>query len=353
MSIGGLSWWVRGAFVLAAVGLSVVSCTAEGNSSGAIASIVALRIGVPVHEPTWSEHARALFALTGDHRIARIDLSQQLDGSPTARTVLSAPFADVGENLVTRASGAMVYLPQPQLGRVVVVGETDLRPASTLWAGPSPSLLAVDSGADDLLALSQDRSRVTPVDLHDNSVAPPQTVQPEPGVELDGAQRGRRIDFHVSSAAGIVHYEGNPGSLHNEGQLAIRAGKAIGDLTKSSRLYVAERGTDRLLAVDSQRSGHGLEVVAEAHLGEPVEYVGVDETRVYAATEHRLVVLATNSFEGYADQRIPIIKLIDFRRALTNGAHSAVLSGLAVGPDRVYLALRGQPYLVNVAKPNI
>jgi hypothetical protein len=66
-----------------------------------------------------------------------------------------------------------------------------------------------------------------------------------------------------------------------------------------------------------------------------------------------LVVLATNSFEGYADQRIPIIKLIDFRRALTNGAHSAVLSGLAVGPDRVYLALRGQPYLVSVAKPNI
>jgi hypothetical protein len=239
------------------------------------------------------------------------------------------------------------------LGRVAVVGETDLRPVSALWAGPSPSWLAVDSGADSLLALSQDHLRVTPVDLHDNSVAPSQVVQAGADAEVDGAQRGRRIDFHVTSAAGIVHYRGDPGSIHSEGQVAIRTEKAVGDLTKSSRLYVAEKGTDRLLAVDSQRSGHGLEVVAQAHVGEPVEYVGADETRVYAATEHRLVVLATNSFEGYVDQRFPIISVIDFRTALSGAARNAALSGLAVSPDRVYLTVQGQPYLMSVAKPSV
>jgi hypothetical protein len=239
------------------------------------------------------------------------------------------------------------------LGRVAVVGETDLRPARVLRAGPSPSWLAVDSGGDDLLALSQDHSMVTPLDLHDNVVAPSQAVQAGPDAEVDGARRGRRIDFHLTSAAGIVHYQGDPGSVHSEGQLAIRTEKAVGDPTKSSRLYAAEKDTDRLLAVDSQRSGHGLEVVAQAHVGEPVEYVGADETRVYAATEHRLVVLAANSFEGFVDQRFPIISVIDFRSALPGVAGNAALSGLVVSPDRVYLAVQGQPYLVSIAKPSI
>lgn len=288
-----------------------------------------------------------------DHRIARIDLSKQWGASPTARTVLSAPFVDIRDNLVTRVTGGTVYLPQPRLGRIAVVGQADLRPVATLRAGPSPSLLAVDSGAHHLLAMSEDHSTVTPVDLHDSSVAPSQTVQMGPEAELDGAQRGRPIDFHVTSAAGIVHYEGDPESVHSKGQLAISAGEAIGDLTKSSRLYVAEKGTDRLLAVDSRRSGDGLEVVAQARLGEPVEYVGVDETRVYAVTEHRLVVLATNSFEGYTDQRFPIISVMDFRDALPGDARSAALSGLAVSPDQIDLAFRGQPYLVSIAKPSI
>jgi hypothetical protein len=272
--VGGLWWWVRGLVVCALGGLFVVGCAATGGSSSLSASVVAVRVGVPVDVPTWSAHARALFALTDDHRVARIDLSQQWNGSPTAHTMVSAPFADVGENLVTRVSGTGVYVPQPHLGRVVVVGETDLRPVSALRAGPSPSWLAVDSGADDLLALSQDHSRVTPVDLHDNAVAPSQAVQAGADAEVDGAQRGRRIDFHLTSAAGIVHYKGDPGSIHSEGQLAIRTEKAVGDPTKSSRLYAAEKGTDRLLAVDSQRSGHGLEVVAQAHVGDPVGVCG-------------------------------------------------------------------------------
>lgn len=332
--------------MLAVVALPVLAgCSAGGGSSGAAAPAVALRIGAPVHEPTWSAHAHALFALTDDRRIAKIDSSGQ--------STVSAPFPDVGENLVTRTTQAVVYLPQPTLGRVVAISDADLREAGTLQAGPSPSFLALDSGSDDLLALSEDRSIVTPVDLHSNTVLPFQDVQAKPEAELDGAKRGRRIDYHLAGPGGITHYQGSPGSVQDEGAIGISAEKTAGDLVKSSRLYVAEKGTDRLLAVDSKRGEEGLEVVGQAHLGEPVHYLDVDETRIYAATERTLVVLTTNSFEGYHNQTIPVVTTINFRSVLPGEATGAPLSGLAVGPDRVYLALKGQPYVVSIAKPSI
>jgi hypothetical protein len=74
---------------------------------------------------------------------------------------------------------------------------------------------------------------------------------------------------------------------------------------------------------------------------------------VYAATEHRLVVLAVNSFEGFVDQQFPIISVIDFRSALPGVAGNAALSGLAVSPDRVYLTVQDQPHLVSIVKPSI
>lgn len=351
MTVARPRWGARQLMVLAAVGLSVsAGCSASGPPGPAASSVV-LRTDVLVHEPIWSDDARALFALTDDHRIARIDPPGRSSAPATARTTLSAPFPDVGEDLVTRA--AVVYLPQPDLGRLAVVSDTDLRQLATLPAGPSPSFLALDSGSDDLLALSRDRSRVTPLDLHDNRLLPAQHVRAQPEAEVDGAARGRRIDYYLAGPGGITHYEGAPGSVHDEGAINISAGKTAGDLVKSSRLYVAERGTDRLLALDSGRGGHGLQVVAHASLGEPVRYVGVDQTRIYAATEHKLVVFTTNSFEGYHHQTLPIVTTIDFRSALRGTARNAALCGLAVGPDRVYLTLRGEPSILSIAKPSI
>lgn len=347
-----LRWAARRVMVLAALGLPVLAgCSAAAGSPGA--SVVALRIDAPVHEPIWSDHARALFALTGDRRIAKIDPSGRSGAPPTARTTLSAPFPDVGEDLVPRITEAVVYLPQPELGRIAVVSDTDLRQVGALRAGPSPSFLALDSGSDDLLALSGDRSSVTPVDLHDNRVLPPTDVHAGPEAELDGAKRGRRIDYHLAGPGGITHYKGSPGAVRKEGTLGLDAETTAGDLVKSSRLYVAQRGTDRLFAVDSKRTEDGLEVVAQAKLGEPVHYIGVDETRIYAATEHKLVVLKTNSFEGYHNQTFPLVTTIGFRSALPGEARNAALSGLAVGPDRVYLTLEGQPYVLSIAKPSI
>jgi len=352
MTIVRLRGNARRVLVLVAVGLPVlVGCSAAGAPPSPAAPIVALRIDTPVHEPTWSDHARALFALTDDHRIAKIDPSERAGAPPTARTTLSAPIPGLGEDLVTGEE--VVYLPQPELGRVSVVSDTDLRPRGTLQAGPSPSFLAVDSGSDDLLALSGDRSTVTPVDLHNNRVLPSKEVHAGPQAELDGAKRGRRIDYHLAGPGGITHYQGSPGSVQDKGKIGISAEKTTGDLVKSSRIYVAERGTDRLLAVDSKRTEDGLEVVAQAKLGEPVRDVGVDETRIYAATEHKLVVLKTNSFEGYHDQTFPIVTTINFRSALHGAARDAALSGLAVGPERVYLTFEGQPAILSIAKPSI
>jgi hypothetical protein len=194
---------------------------------------------------------------------------------------------------------------------------------------------------------------VTPLDLHGNRVLPSQEVRAGAEAEVDGATRGRRIDYYLAGPGGITHYKGAPGSVHDEGTISLSAGKTVSDRVKSSRLYVAERGTDRLLAVDSPRGGHGLEVVAHAALGEPVRYVGVDQIRIYAATEHKLVVLKTNSFEGYHNQAFPVVTTIDFRSALSGEARNAALCGLAVGPDQVYLTLSGQPSVLSIAKPSI
>jgi hypothetical protein len=85
-----------------------------------------------------------------------------------------------------------------------------------------------------------------------------------------------------------------------------------------------------------------------------VRELGVDATRIYAATEHTLVVLYTNTYEGYSNNTIPVMENVDFRMALPSQVLQHVpLSGLAVGPARVYLSLQDQPYLISIAKPNL
>ena len=59
----------------------LLGCSAGKDASDAGASITALRVTMPVHEPQWSQHGPALFALTDDRRIARIDPSLA-SGSP-------------------------------------------------------------------------------------------------------------------------------------------------------------------------------------------------------------------------------------------------------------------------------
>jgi hypothetical protein len=179
-------------------------------------------------------------------------------------------------------------------------------------------------------------------------------VQAGPEAELDGTERGRLIEYHVAGPRGIAHYKGDVGSVERKDGIALSAHRTLGDLVKPTRLYVAEEGTGRLLAVGEKPALDGLAVAAEADLGEPVEYLGVDATRIYAATRNKLVVLETDSYEGYDDNKFSIVDTIDFRRPLEGDVlQRAPLSGLAVGDDRVYLTLEGEPYVLSITKPSI
>lgn len=333
--------------------LLLVGCSANRAARDPAASVSILRIAAAVHEPIWSQSANALLALTDDHRIAEV-----WPGAPAGRAVrrvrtrLSPRFPGGGENIIASpVDDGLLYLPEPKQREVAVIGIHDLRQVATLRAGPSPSYLATDTGLDLLLSLSH-TATVTTVDLHDNHAMPPRSVAAGPGAEVDGASRGSEAEYHVDSTLGIVHYKGDPLSVQATGELRLPVEDSAGDEIKPSRIYVAERGTDWLVAVDSQRNEHGLQIVGRARLPEPAQYVGVDETRIYAATADQLVVLATNSFGGYEHGTIPIIATIDFRSALRQvGLEKASISGLAVGPHRIYLTLVGKPDVITIAKP--
>ncbi len=108
-----------------------------------------------------------------------------------------------------------------------------------------------------------------------------------------------------------------------------------------------------LYAVDSRRGGDGLQVLASARLPSPIRDLGTDDTRIYAATDHQVVVLETASFTGFPQQKIPVIRVIDYRAGLPGAIQWAQLSGMAVGPHRVYLTLAEAPYVVSIAKPRL
>lgn len=341
---------------LALVGSLVLAGCSAADAARLEAPVVALRVDAPVHAPVWSHNEHVLLALTeGSPRIAKIDPAGGPGSPRTARTTLSEPLPEVGENIATSPTEAdVVFVPQPRLDRVAVVSVGDLRPVRTLRAGPAPSFVAEDSGSKVLLTMPEDGSSVTGVDLLDDRVLATREVLAGPEAEVDAGKRGRRIDYHVAGPRGIALYKGSPFSVEKKGEIALSAETSAGDLIKPSRLYAAQKGTGRLFAVDEKRSLHGLEVVARHDMGEPVRHIGVDEARIYAATERRLVVLETNSYEGYENNMFPHLDTIHFRDALQREElEQAPLSGLAVGPDRVYLTLKGQPYVISVGKPSI
>lgn len=357
MSMSGLGRRARRVVALTVVGLAAFAgCTAEGALPAA-ERVTVVQIEVPVRAPVWSDDAEAIYALTEDPaRVVKIEPYDPESGAAlAARTALSAPLEDVGENVVTSPSvrGA-VYVPQPSLGRVLFLGLDELRRLGTFDAGPAPSYLAVDVGSQVLLALSEDGSTVTGVRLRDFSTLPPERVLAGRKAELDGPPRGRLIDYFVVGPRGVVHYKGAAGGVEKKGALPINGHVSATDPIKIERVYVAVEGTDRLLAVGVKPALDGLTVAAVARLGEPVEHVGADQLRVYAATRTKLVVLESNSFEGYQNDRFPLVETIDFRTAVQNPAlEGAPLSGLAVGDERVYLTFKGEPYVVSIAKPGV
>jgi hypothetical protein len=258
-----------------------------------------------------------------------------------------------GRNLqISRKDERVVFVPQPERGKVAEVDLESLRQVNDFDAGPAPAYLTEDSGLRMLLALSADGKAVTPVDQYGYRKLPT-AVSGESADTIDGANRGRELDYHLFGSSGIRHFQGTSSPAAERGSLDFDVAVSAGDGTAVTRSYVAGRDDDTLRAVDSRRGGKGLEVLASTRLPSPIRELGTDDTRIYAATDHELVTLEAACFTGFPDGHIPVLRAIDYRSGLPPAAQAAQLSGMAVGPHRVYLTFAHAPYVVGIAKPRL
>jgi hypothetical protein len=338
-------WGTVGA-VLVATG-----CSAPGTSLESAPEVALWSVGAVLHQPVWSYRTHALVGLTDDNRVAEVTAGAH---DQDAKTRLSMPMA-VGRNLqISQKDDRVVFVPQPERGRVAEVDLESLRQVKDFDAGPAPAYLSEDAGMRILLALSADGTAVTPVDEYGLRKLPTAGIADDPADRIDGANRGRKIDYHAYGSSGIRYYEGFSSPPQKRGSLAMDVAVSAGDGAADTRNYVAGHDSNTLYAVDSLRGGRGMDVLASAQLPSPIRELGTDNTRIYAATDHEVVVLETASFRGFADRKIPVIRVINYRAGLPGGAvQSAGLSGMAIGPHRVYLTLADTPYVVSVAKPHL
>lgn len=331
--------------------VAVAGCSSPQQPESA-PEVTLVPVGAPLHNPVWSYGTHTLLGVTDDHRLAKVS---DAESPETAQTTVSAPL-DAGRNLqISQMDDRHIFVPQPQRGRVAVVDIASLQPVGHFAAGPAPDYLSEDAGMRILLALSADGSSVTPVDQHGYRKLPTAKVTGDRADSIDGSTRGREIDYHVYGPSGIRYYKGHSSPPAERGSLTMDVAVSAGNSTKVTRTYVAGHHHGVLYAVDSIRGGEGLGVAGRAQLpSSPIRYLGTDDTRIYAATDHQLVTLETASFGGYANDTIPVIHVVDYRSGLPGGqAKSAPLSGMAVGPHRVFLTLRGTEYVVSVAKPHL
>jgi hypothetical protein len=336
----------------AVLGALVVTagCAAPGASLESAPDVAVWSVAAPLREPVWSYRVHALVAVTGDHRLAEVTAG---DRPGDAKTRLSAPMA-IGRNLqISQKDDAVVFVPQPERDRVAQVDLRSLRQVGDFDAGPAPAYLSEDAGLRVLLALSSDGRSVTSVDQYGFRKLPTAPVTGDPADSIDGANRGRQIEYHAYAPSGIRHYQGSSSPAPQRGSLRMNVAVSAGDGAAVTRSYVAGHDDATLYAVDSRRGGAGLTVLASARLPSPIRALATDDTRIYAATDREVVVLETASFTGFPTKTIRVIRVIGYRAGLPPAAQSAVPSGMAIGPHRVYLTLADAPYVVSVAKPRL
>ncbi|MDQ2626933.1 MAG: hypothetical protein M3Y90_08015 [Actinomycetota bacterium] len=344
-----MTW--RGWCGAAAVGVLVCAgCSLPGMSLRSAPETAAVPVQTPLRDPVWSSATGSLIALTDDGRLAAVDNPDR----PGAASRFSAPL-HAGRNVqISRADDQTVFVPQPARNRVAAIELAGLQQIGDIDAGPSPAYLSEVSGLRVLLALSADGATVTPVEEHGLRKLPGTRVAAGATGVVDGANRGRAIEFHVYGPHGISYYKGPASPPEHRGRYQTAVMAAAGDGTAASRVYLADSRGDTLYAVESARGGHGLQEIGRSPVSSPIRYLGSDDNRVYAATDTAVTVFESAPFTGYPHGSIPVLRVIDYRAGLPSGpARSAPLSGMAIGPDRVYLTLRGQPVVASVAKPRL
>jgi len=126
----------------------------------------------------------------------------------------------VGRNLqISQKDDRLAFVPQPERGRVAVVDLQSLRQVRDFDAGPAPAYLSEDAGLRMLLALSSDGMSVTPVDQYGFVKRPTAVLTGDPADSIDGANRGREIDYHLYGSSGIRHYQGSSSPARERGSL--------------------------------------------------------------------------------------------------------------------------------------
>ncbi|WP_084044053.1 YncE family protein, partial [Mycobacterium avium] len=255
---------LRGGALIGVLAVSVgalvmsVACSRPGAATESAPELTAWPVGTALHQPVWSYRGHALVAVTENQRVAEV----AEDRAAAATTRLSAPLA-AGRNLqISTKDPAVVFVPQPTRGRVAVVDLQSLRQVGDFDAGPAPAYLSEDAGLRMLLALSSDGRSVTPVDQNGYRKLATAPIGGTPAEVIDGANRGREIDYHVYAPSGIRHYQGPDSPAPQRGSLDIDVAVSAGDGTAVTRSYVAGHDDAVLYAVDSRRGGQGIEVLA-------------------------------------------------------------------------------------------
>lgn len=337
---------VVSAVAVVSAAVAAAGCAAPGSSFESSPSVVSTPTDAALHSPIWSYREHALVAITGDRRLTTVTDPEE---SRPAITHTSAPLT-AGRNIAISAlDDRHVFVPQPAQGRVAIVDLDRLQTVGTLGAGPAPDYLAQDAGSRLLLALSADGAHVTPIDLQRGTALATAEVPGDAQSSIDGANRGRAVEYHLFGESGIDYYKGATSPPRQRGTFPVAAAVTAGDGAKVTRSYIAGPDSRELLAIDVRRGGDGMQLVGRARLTDPIRYLGTDDTRIYAATDRALVVLESASFTGYAGSVIPTLRTIP----LEGDLHGAALSGMAIGPHRVYLTIRGQDRILGVAKPRL
>ncbi|WP_233608541.1 hypothetical protein [Nocardia stercoris] len=116
---------------------AAVGCAAPGSELEAAEAVRVQQIGAAIREPVYSYRDHVLLGLTDDRRIARIDVSSPATQAPTA---VSAPFSDLGSNLViSPLHDTTVLVARPERGQVAAVDIGNLSETGAFEAGPAPS----------------------------------------------------------------------------------------------------------------------------------------------------------------------------------------------------------------------
>lgn len=340
------------AWRLLAVGSVVVAaaCSAPAAAVEESPEVTVATAGATLHDPVWSYRNNALVGISDDGRIAEIT---DLESPGHAMTRLSPPIAP-GRNLqISRKDPQHIFVPQPQRNKVAVLDLETLRQVDEFDAGPAPAYLAEDAGMRVLLALSADGKSVTPVDEYGFRKLSTANLGGDSADTIDGANRGRDIEYHTYGPAGIRYYRGSASPPQELGSLPMNVGPSAGDGAAVTRSYVAPHNDDTLYVIDLRRAGKGLKYRAATRLPSPIRQIGTDDTRIYAATDQEVATLETNSFMRFEDDKIPVLRITKYRSALPESQRSAPLAGMAIGPHRVYLTFKGTPLVVSVAKPHL